>query len=141
MTGCARQILEQQRKRSALWKRGGVFDFKDRFMGFTVARMHSPLGVVLPINRLRGGKVGAFIVIGGGAREHERLRSFDRGRQRGKRSKLREVKIAVVPATRSAFWQPVIGQHFQPHRAQLAGPPVRGDDIGVALRSRAAREP
>src|SRR5262245_29048672 len=51
------------------------------------------------------------------------------------------MEIAVVPSTRSALRQSVVGQYFQPDRAQFSCRPTRRDDVRIVFGSRSAHEP
>lgn len=134
-------IFEQERKRRALRKHCRGFDLEDSLMRFAVARMHAPDGLVLAIDRLRGGNGRPLIVVSGGAHKGDRLRALGRAIRRSKGTKFREMKVAIVPTARSTLGQPVIGQHLEPQRTQLPSPPVRGDDVGIAIGTRAADKP
>src|SRR6185436_7497704 len=98
-------------------------------MRLAVARVNSPMRLVLPVDRLRSGYCRAFVVIGGRPREFERLRALVGAWRAGKRTNLGEMEIAVVPASGSALRQAIVGQDLKPHRTQLPRGSAGGDDV------------
>ena len=133
MPRCPGLILQQESEKRALRQCQRLFELEHRFMRLAVTRMNPPMRLVLPVDRLRRGDGRALVVVGGGAGEDNRQRTFAGSIRRCEGAEFSEVEVSVVPSTRAVLGKPVIGQGLQPHGAHPSGTPSRGDDVGVAI--------